>query len=427
MATGEPGTPAISRVFLTTALWSASLAEVAVPLPFQMERVGLSVFDYGALLGLFALGMLLTETYWGVVAVRLARARTLVLLGLVVVGATLLLGLATNFVEFAVAELLLGAVGVYLAPLLRLLAVTAGGPGTAASGTGRLGTFFGIGLILGTATGPLVFASAGFWVVALVSAGLLAVCLGVAVSIPWKRVALPESRDGIGASLRGVVTGRFTLVALLVFFDFLLTTFVTNFLQYYSVDLFGGTPAEAGYVLGAVRFTSLAVSFVLGATIDRWGPSRAAPLGFAALLGGILGTWWAPNFLAMTLASLVFGLGLGWLNATLLPLALSPVPAPQQGAAIGLFGSVEDLGLLVGPLVIGAVWSTTGVRSTFPLVALLGAVALALALLLARRDLFARKAGADEAIRPKPPARAATRGESVPMPTRRPGSSDHLP
>ncbi|HYK93032.1 MAG TPA: MFS transporter [Thermoplasmata archaeon] len=371
-------------VYLTTVLWSASVALIGVPLAFQVQRLGIPVFQYGVLLGLVALGMLLTETYWGAVAHRLEDPRRLVGIGAVVIAATLALGFARGFLLLAIAEFTVGAVGVYLAPLVRLAGIRGAGATNEARATGRIGTAFGVGLTLGTAAGPVLFVTGGFWWDVIASAAVFAVCLGTAVTIRWPNSTGSHPEHGVTTTLRHVVSRHFTAVSALVFVEFLLISFVTNFLQYYSVDLFGATPTQAGYVLGAVRFTSMGVSYALGSTIDRRGVARSVPIGFVLLLVGLGGSWLAPNLPLMAAASVVFGVGLGWLNAALLPLALARIPGPNRGAAIGLFGSVEDLGLLVGPLLIGGLWSILGEASSFPYVVGLAGVGAIAALAVSR-------------------------------------------
>jgi MFS family permease len=165
---------------------------------------------------------------------------------------------------------------------------------------------------------------------------------------------------------------------------FVTSSLTINFLQYYSVDLFHGTPTDAGYVIGAARGTALFAGFFLGPLVDRWGASRVSPAGFLLMVEGVLGTLFSASYSEMVAATLVLAVGSGWLSASLLPLALGPVPRPAQGTAIGVFGSFEDLGLLVGPVLIGAVYATYGATSIFPVVAVVGLIAGALSLWLGR-------------------------------------------
>ncbi len=89
---------------------------------------------------------------------------------------------------------------------------------------------------------------------------------------------------------------------------------------------------------------------------------------------------------------MVFSAGVGWLSASLLPLALNTVPRDHQGTAIGVFGAVEDGGLLIGPLLFGAAWAAYGPRSIFPVVTAVAAVGVVASLLVASRGPAAVRA-----------------------------------
>ena len=375
-------TTAVSLVYASTLALMAAYALLAVALPFRFESLGLSVVQYGIALGIFALGMLVTESVWGALAFRIGRARTILGLGIVVAFVYLAIGVSDSFVTLAVSLGLLGALLIFPIPLMRWMALTALGPGTGGRGTGIYGLFFGAGLVIGTTLGPFLFIEFGFATLTLLIVGSYAVGLGLMVFLPWDRVALPPRQPGFGRQLREIFTEPFALAAILVVLAFLAQTLSTNFLQYYSVSLFHGTPSEAGYVIGASRATSLAAGAMLGTLVDRWGPGRSTPLGFVLLTIGALGTLISSSYAEMVASTLVFATGVGWLSASLLPLALGPVPVRLQGTAVGVFGSFEDFGLLVGPVLISAAYAAYGPRSTFILVAAVALAGAATSLLL---------------------------------------------
>jgi MFS family permease len=373
---------ALPRVYASTALSMASYAIVSVALPFRFQHLGLSVLQYGTVLAVYAFGMLATESLWGAVAFRVGRPRIIVALGIVVALVTLSIGLVQSFLGFAVTLGLLGMLVISTVPLTRWLAVTARGPGTEGRGTGRYGLFFGLGLVGGTSTGPLLFVEYGFFFVALVGVALSVVATVLLALVPWDQVALPPRTTPIAREVQEMFTRNFVLCSSLVVVYLLAYSLTTGFLQYYSVSVFGGTPSEAGYVIGAARGVTIVTGVVLGSVVDRWGPGRSAPGGFLLLAAGALGTFFSVAYGEMVVATLAFSVGAGWLSACLLPLALGPVPRRAQGTAIGVFGSFEDLGLLVGPLLIGSVYSTYGAVSTFPVVAAVALIGSALAALL---------------------------------------------
>lgn len=370
---------ALPRIYASTALSMASYSLLVVALPFRFEGLGLSVFQYSIALAVYALGMLATESLWGAVAFRIGRPSVIVALGGVVALIVLGIGLAQSFLAFAVTLGLLGMFVIFPVPLARWLALTARGPGTSSTGAGRYGLFFGTGLVAGTSLGPLCFVQFGFLDLALVSIALFLGSVLLLAGISWASAGLPSRGSGTLRKLPGLFTRHFLLTSTLVVLFFLTYSLTLNFLQYYSVGLFGGTASEAGYVLGGARGVAVIAGLLLGPRIDRWGPARASPLGFLLMAAGALGTFVAVSYGEMIAATVLFSVGAGWLSANLLPLALGPIPTSSQGTAVGVFGSFEDAGLLVGPVLIGAVYAAYGPLSIFPVVAAVALVGSGLA------------------------------------------------
>lgn len=357
----------------TTFVW-ASYSLLAVSLPFRFQSLGLSVVQYGIAIAVFALGMLLTESVWGVLAFRIGNLRTILGLGIAVGLVYLAIGFSTTFLALTASFGVFGALIIFPVPLFRWMAMIAGGPGTEGSGTGRYGLFFGAGMVAGSALGPLLFVAFGFRTLILVVLLTYAVGLALMALLPWRETRLPRVEPGSLSQVRRVMTAPFVFVGCLVVLDYLAFTLVVNFLQIYSVSTFHGSPTEAGYVIGVARAALLSAGVLLGASVDRYGPLRTVPFGFLLVAGGALGTLFSASYAEMVGWTMVFAVGIGWLSAALLPLALQRVPLPLQGTAVGVFGSFEDLGLLVGPVLISSVYATEGVDSVFIVV---GMVALA--------------------------------------------------
>jgi len=362
----------------------ASYSLLTVALPFRFEDLGLSVLQYGTALAIYAFGMLATESLWGAAAFRIGRPRIILALGGVVALIIVSIGLAPTFLTLTATLGLLGMFVIFPVPLARWLALTARGPGTGSTGAGQYGLFFGIGLVVGTSVGPLFFVHLGFLDLALVAVALFLGSVLLLARIPWSGLELPPRDTGTLRQIRGLFTRHFVLCSTLVVVYFLAYSLTINFLQYYSVDLFGGTASEAGYVIGAARGVAVIAGLLLGPYIDRWGTGRSTPLGFLLMAMGALGTFFSVGYGEIVAATLVFSVGAGWLSASLLPLALGPIPRSAQGTAVGVFGSFEDMGLLVGPILIGAVYATYGALSIFPVVAVVALLGSAFAMGLPR-------------------------------------------
>ena len=74
-------------LFTATAFWGVSLGLLIVTLPFRFQQLGIPVYEYGLTVGGYAAGMLLTESFWGILAFRLGRPAPLVGIGCAVAGA----------------------------------------------------------------------------------------------------------------------------------------------------------------------------------------------------------------------------------------------------------------------------------------------------------------------------------------------------
>ena len=393
--------PGDRRVLLPVYLYTmgtwASYALVIVVLPFRFQDLGLSVVEYGIALAVYAFGTLATEGLWGYLAFRIGSVRWLGSLAVVTAVSLFALGFTSSFPLLVALLGIYGALVVYSTPLMRWIGMTASGPGTASRGIGLLGLFFGAGMTAGTAVGPVLYSLGGFWLNLYAGTALLLVSTIPLLLVRWDAVSLPQGRPRADRSLKALLERRFALATALVVLFFMVLTLETSFLQYYSIDLFGGTVEEAGYVIGAGRAVALVSGVVLGGFVDRWGHSRAAPLGFLLLAVGAVGTWASASYGEMVAATLVLACGVGWLSVSLLPMALSSILPEHQGTAVGVFGSFEDLGLILGPLVFGLVYANLGARDLFP-------VAAALALL---GGILALSARARWRPQPSPVARPA--------------------
>jgi MFS family permease len=90
---------------------------------------------------------------------------------------------------------------------------------------------------------------------------------------------------------------------------------------------------------------------------DKIGRRRMAGIGFAASSIIFLFYLTSKTQTQLLLVSLIVSTGL---SATSLLLAIIPEITPPEfyGTAAGIYGSFEDLGSIVGPLVFGFVWIT---------------------------------------------------------------------
>jgi MFS family permease len=126
---------------------------------------------------------------------------------------------------------------------------------------------------------------------------------------------------------------------------------------------------QVGLLLAAVSGTQLVALPALGWLSDRFGRKRIAVLSYA--LSGFL---FLLYFIANTtyqvfLVSIAVGVGLSGLFL-LLSLIPTIASAGTYGRVIGAYGSSEDLGIIIGPIIYGFVWTAYGPIYIFAVCAL---------------------------------------------------------
>ncbi len=221
---------------------------------------------------------------------------------------------------------------------------------------GLLGAMFGIGFILGPATGGVLGAvdvRLPFWVAGALA--LLNVAYGVFVlpeslpadrrrAIEWRRVN-PVSTLRRLAALDGV--GRLVaVIALAGLAQFVLyTTWVL-----YTTFKFGWGPRENGWSLFAVGVMSALVQGVLmGRLLRRWSPQRLAVAGLVSSTLAFVG--WGAASEGWMLYAVIAANALGFtVTAAIQSIVSSAADARRQGEAMGAVGSLNSLMAVVAPL-----------------------------------------------------------------------------
>jgi EmrB/QacA subfamily drug resistance transporter len=126
----------------------------------------------------------------------------------------------------------------------------------------------------------------------------------------------------------------------------------------YLQDVRGYSALTAGLCLLPMA-AAMAISAPLaGRTIARRGtriPLLISGVGIAA--GGVLLLWLTPSVPAwyVLLCGLVFGIGLGWVNAPITVNAVSGMPRSQAGVAAGIASTSRQVGTSLGVAIMGSV------------------------------------------------------------------------
>ncbi|MFE7740950.1 MFS transporter [Nocardia sp. NPDC057455] len=141
-----------------------------------------------------------------------------------------------------------------------------------------------------------------------------------------------------------------------------------------SQDL-GSNPAALQWVVNGFNVAFALTTLLWGAVSDRIGHRRTFGIGTALVVTGSVGSVVAPNLLVLDLARVIAGIG----AAAILTGATALLSAAYEGArrtrAFAVFGTVNGLGLALGPTISGILISLLDWRGVFVTHALILAAA----------------------------------------------------
>jgi predicted MFS family arabinose efflux permease len=197
-----------------------------------------------------------------------------------------------------------------------------------------------------------------------VGLGIAAVGLVLAFWIPERR---PEKRSGRSLKILldlGRNSRLLTLSAFAMLMQFTVFAIIYGFTPIYAQQL-GATKADLGVLLLCFLSATTLTTLFSGALI-RWARERKIISAAFLLVGlSILATPLVTrlDFLYVILA--LNGTGVGFIFPLLMGLAIKPMPADQQGTAMGFFQSIYAVGMFLGPVGSGWVGEHLGLYSVF--------------------------------------------------------------
>lgn len=130
-------------------------------------------------------------------------------------------------------------------------------------------------------------------------------------------------------------------------------------LTFIAEDL-GLSPSQVGATLTVSTVADLAVFPVAGWVMDRFGRLQAMVPAFSLMALGLVGLGLAGSVTAVVVAGAVIGVGNGLSSGSMLTLASDLAPADATGPFLAGMSTMQDLGNVAGPLLVGLVGERLG-------------------------------------------------------------------
>lgn len=346
-------TPGIKSVLFTLFMTAFGFGVILPILPFYALSHGASPSDLGMLTATFAAMSLVFSPVMGKLSDRFGRKKILMLgtggfvLGYLIFAFTDSLAMA--FVARAIEGI--SAAAIFPACLSLLSDYT--NEQQRGKAMGMVGMAFSLGFIMGPAFGGLASA------ISVKDAFLLSAFLAAAnfASVSLQIREPHEKKESIGIVQQEVsLLEHIASPILFLFLSAFMTTFMIGGLDatlaIYTGDRLGFSSPQIGLLFTYVGILIMAMQFVSGGLINRFGELRLIPVGLALSGAGFFLLTFTHDWLTILAPLAVFVMG----NALVFPSVNSLITkrvAGKRGAVLGLLSSFQSLGQMVGPLLGG--------------------------------------------------------------------------
>lgn len=345
--------PVYMIMLLSSTLQSVSISGPVMPL--YIHSLGIGIIDWSLLVTSSALGMFLFEWIWGTLSDRV-NGKHLMLFSTIAMSIILpLYAIPFPVTYFFVLQFIWGAICVVLSPITRSYVSGEAPPESVGLMVSLLWAFGALGRIIGPLVGSYLaeYCSFGCSFYASSAMALVLACV----------VVLTFPKTGRRTTQRATPSHRAILKERSVWLLFLSTVFtlmtfplMRSFLPLYASQQIGMSAFEVGTLLSATAAAQLVAIPLFGWLSDRFGRKLVVVVGFGSSSVMFLFFLVAGTQSWLFLVSMAVSVGL---SATSLLLAMIPEIAPNSryGTHVGLYGSSEDLGTIIGPIIFGFVWS----------------------------------------------------------------------
>ena len=362
--------PVYAVLFLRNMAWSLTLNGPVMPL--YARALGLDVANWGLLAMAMSAGLFM-EFVWGVVSDRVNKGY-FILMALVLTSFIYPLYTMKAFLPlFIVLQFIFGAIQVIVGLTTRAV-IAETSSGKSAGFNMSLWFFFAtLGNIAGPIVGTFIAASYGYEYAFYTSMGIVwtAILFFLVMYLRNKDHRAPASVarrplfSGFEQLLRIPTLQKTCTLTLLAFLG---CSVVASFLPIYATERVGMTTIAVGSMATIAATARLVATPLIGRISDRI-DKRKLLFGVLALGCALFALFpFATDAIQLTLlaigVSATFSFGV-------LSIAIHSSATPKEfsGMSLGLYGTFEDFGLMMGSLIFGFSWGAFGPPSVFVITA----------------------------------------------------------
>ena len=207
--------------------------------------------------------------------------------------------------------------------------------------------------------------------IACAISGVLALGAGLLLRNDMPAPTVKRERPHFWASLTTVLRDRgIMLVSLIEAAQYLVFGAIEAFIALYAASL--GIPAwQIGVILGVQLVSIVFAKPIMGRVSDRVGRKQVIIPGLLIGAASVVLLPFAPNFIGLSVLSLVFGIGFATVTSSTAALVADLTQNGRYGSSMGVLRTVMDVGQSIGPVLTGWMVGVAGYGSAFTLLAVI--------------------------------------------------------
>ncbi len=325
-------------------------------LPVYIAAFGVSYALIGLVMSAFGLTRVFVEIPGGVLSDRLGQ-RTLLFMGFTLaLGSHLLAGVAHSYVELMGSRMIVGVGSAFSMTAGLMYIGERAPPAQRQRNIARYQSTFSMGGILGPTVGGFLSDLLGLRMLFFVAAGLTLLGMALILVLRIARSPTPTQAWVPTAQLREVVRDPIVLVLCAATF---LTFFLFSSIRGTMIPLYGTTVlALTSTQLGVVfSTTSAVIVVVLVGVVSRLEARMRRPrqlvISLALSAVAVVSLSVASDFSTLVVMAVPLGVGFGLLQPTPFAMVLDRASVENRGLTVGLLRTTGDIGIIVGPLLVG--------------------------------------------------------------------------
>jgi len=354
--------PPIFLFFSSYLLTGVARWTIAPILPIYVRDLGFSIADLGIVSAGSGLALMIFEPICGLWADKVGAKGIFIFSALLMPLIVFSFTLSGDFAVFAAlmffSGLSLGAGGVSS----RMLARMGGWKGGRAFGA-WYAAFSAAGVIgpaIGGFTATIDYRLA-FYVAAVI--GIVAFFLSLGTSGTDNAHLLDKGHEtrGLDREEKRLVIAVSSLMILPMF----LISVHRTFLPVFAKEKFLLSPSEISSLFTIIGVVGLFAPLIFSEFSDRIGMRRMIMLGMALQASSFLLLPVASGIMMLVLAAFILGLGNAATSPLTMALLMEKISASKQGLVLGVYGFCENVGITLGPLIVGFIYQNYGAEFSF--------------------------------------------------------------